>query len=190
MKEGQFSGEHNQLMQPLKILVSGPSRSGKSIWAEKLIHNFKDITYVATAVDNITDADMHQRIKLHRLRRPKEWQLLEYSKKSENILTQLSSRNIIFDSLGGFVSLHINEENINWSNKSRDFVMNFRNHNKHYIIVIEETGWGVVPPTRLGGLFRDRLGLLAQELENYSQQSWLVVQGRAIDLHKISVPIS
>jgi adenosylcobinamide kinase / adenosylcobinamide-phosphate guanylyltransferase len=42
-----------------------------------------------------------------------------------------------------------------------------------------------VPPTAIGGLFRDRLGALAQRLEGQASRSWLVVQGRAIDLHQV-----
>ena len=56
-------------------------------------------------------------------------------------------------------------------------------------MVIEETGWGVVPPTAIGGLFRDRLGALAQRLDRQAVASWLVVQGRALDLHALGVPV-
>ena len=52
-----------------------------------------------------------------------------------------------------------------------------------FVLVIEETGWGVVPPTRIGGLFRDRLGSLAQALDRVANAAWLVLQGRALDLH-------
>ena len=55
--------------------------------------------------------------------------------------------------------------------------------------MIEETGWGVVPPTAIGGLFRDRLGGLAQRLDLQATRSWLVLQGRAVDLHTFSVPV-
>ena len=51
--------------------------------------------------------------------------------------------------------------------------------------MIEETGWGVVPPTRVGGLFRDRLGALAQQLDRVADAAWLVLQGRALDLHAL-----
>ena len=58
-----------------------------------------------------------------------------------------------------------------------------------YREVIEETGWGVVPPTAIGGLFRDRLGALAQRLDRQATRSWLVLQGRAVDLHAFSEPV-
>ena len=44
------------------------------------------------------------------------------------------------------------------------------------VLVVEETGWGVVPPTAIGGLFRDRLGQLGQRLNAQADESWLVVQ--------------
>ena len=57
------------------------------------------------------------------------------------------------------------------------------------VVVIEETGWGVVPSTAIGGQFRDRQGRLAQQLETIASASWLVVQGRALDLHALGCPV-
>ena len=53
------------------------------------------------------------------------------------------------------------------------------------VLVAEETGWGVVPATAIGGLFRDRLGELTQRLQSIADDSWLVVQGRAINLRDL-----
>ena len=50
------------------------------------------------------------------------------------------------------------------------------------IVVSEQAGWGVVPPTAIGGLFRDRLGELEQQVMAVATTGWLVVAGRAIDL--------
>ena len=38
-------------------------------------------------------------------------------------------------------------------------------NDKLYDLVLEETGWGVVPETKSGNLFRDRMGELSQQLE-------------------------
>ena len=56
-------------------------------------------------------------------------------------------------------------------------------------MVSEQTGWGVVPPTAIGGLFRDRLGELVQQVMAIATTGWLVVAGRAIDLLSNSVAI-
>ena len=55
------------------------------------------------------------------------------------------------------------------------------------VIVVEETGWGVVPATKIGGLFRDRQGWLAQRLEQHAADSWLVIQGRAVNLSQLGI---
>ena len=57
------------------------------------------------------------------------------------------------------------------------------------VLVSEQAGWGVVPPTAIGGLFRDRLGALEQRLMPMATAAWLVVAGRAINLHSISVAV-
>jgi adenosylcobinamide kinase/adenosylcobinamide-phosphate guanylyltransferase len=49
-------------------------------------------------------------------------------------------------------------------------------------LVCEEVGWGVVPATAIGGLFRDRCGSLQQRLMAQAEAAWLVVQGRALNL--------
>jgi adenosylcobinamide kinase/adenosylcobinamide-phosphate guanylyltransferase len=60
------------------------------------------------------------------------------------------------------------------------------------IVVSEQAGWGVVPPTAIGGLFRDRLGEIEQQLMAKATTGWLVVAGRAIDLlpNSVAVPPS
>ena len=55
------------------------------------------------------------------------------------------------------------------------------------VMVVEETGWGIVPATKIGGLFRDRQGWLAQCLEQHASESWLVIQGRAVNLSQLGI---
>jgi adenosylcobinamide kinase/adenosylcobinamide-phosphate guanylyltransferase len=57
------------------------------------------------------------------------------------------------------------------------------------IVVSEQAGWGVVPPTAIGGLFRDRLGAIDQQVMAMATKGWLVVAGRAIDVLPISVAV-
>jgi adenosylcobinamide kinase/adenosylcobinamide-phosphate guanylyltransferase len=56
-------------------------------------------------------------------------------------------------------------------------------------VVSEQAGWGVVPPTAIGGIFRDRLGELEQQVMGIATSGWLVVAGRAIDLLPTSVAV-
>ena len=61
-----------------KILITGGIKSGKSIFAEKLVLSFgKKSTYIATA--EILDEEFRQRIALHKQRRKGKWYEFESS---------------------------------------------------------------------------------------------------------------
>jgi adenosylcobinamide kinase/adenosylcobinamide-phosphate guanylyltransferase len=52
------------------------------------------------------------------------------------------------------------------------------------VVVTNETGWGVVPATPLGRLFRDVMGRMNRALVGSAAVAWLVVAGRAVPLHE------
>ena len=171
-------------------LVTGPSRGGKSRWAEHLIKNSNKVVYIAT-LDVIEGNDRwNERIIKHKSRRPTHWKLVEGSKDLHEIIRNIDNEySIIIDSLGGFVTTYLHLNDKEWSHQVEVLSNCLSIQRRLIVIVIEETGWGIVPITPEGNLFRDRLGSLAQTIEKYSVESWLVIQGRAIDLHKISIPI-
>tara|TARA_Y100001968_G_scaffold332123_1_gene389155 strand:+ start:4000 stop:4542 length:543 start_codon:yes stop_codon:yes gene_type:complete len=171
------------------ILVSGPSRSGKSFWAESIMKKNSSVVYIATS-PNSYDKTWQSRIKKHRDRRPNHWNLIESPNDlSSEILKLNSSQSILIDSLGGFVTKYITYIDKDWKHVEDLFVQSLKTSNSFILIVIEEAGWGVVPSTHVGNVFRERLSILAQRLQIISSQSWLVLQGRAINLADISVPI-
>jgi len=172
------------------ILVTGPSRSGKSRWAESLVKVHTHVTYVATSASRPDDKGWEQRMQLHRQRRPAHWTLVETDLALGDAVARIPEDHaVLVDSLGGFVAWGLSLESNAWDQQCAHLLECFRERSNPLVIVIEETGWGVVPATPIGGLFRDRLGALAQDLEQFSQRSWLVVQGRAIDLHAIGVRV-
>ncbi|NBQ37436.1 MAG: hypothetical protein EBU42_07710, partial [Synechococcus sp.] len=64
------------------LLITGPSRGGKSEWAEQRIREMAGaaaITYLATGPTLPDDAAWQQRLSRHRQRRPEHWRLLEAS---------------------------------------------------------------------------------------------------------------
>ena len=92
---------------------------------------------------------------------------------------------VLIDALGGFVAHHLELEGPSWDLLCERLITSITSSSCTLVLVIEETGWGVVPPTRIGGLFRDRLGALAQQLDRVADSAWLVLQGRALDLHAL-----
>ena len=169
------------------VLVSGPSRGGKSRWAEHLLSEDLDVTYVATAPDRPDDQDWQTRLALHRRRRPSHWKLLETGAELTTALRTIPQHSsVLIDALGGFVACHLDDPDQAWIKCCDELILQLVAMVQTCVVVIEETGWGVVPPTRIGGCFRDRLGFLAQRLDREADAAWLVLQGRAVDLHALS----
>ncbi len=171
------------------VLVSGPSKGGKSKWAEYLVQDHSNVTYIATA-PFIDQPDWIDRIQEHKRRRPRNWNIIE---SPENLVDTISiinhSESILIDSLGFFVYNNLQQKNNEWRVTELNLLKALKKLPNYIVIVIEETGWSPVPETYSGNIFRDRLGSLAQSLELISCCSWLVVQGRAINLHQISTKV-
>lgn len=172
------------------ILVSGPSRGGKSRWAEHLLVDAEVVTYVATSARRPDDKNWQRRLQLHRDRRPAHWTLLECEAELSLALEGIEPcSDVLIDSLGGFVAWHLDSSDQQWDHLVEGLLRQLSELTGVCVVVIEETGWGVVPATAVGGLFRDRLGALAQRLDGLASRSWLVLQGRAVDLHAFSCPV-
>ena len=173
------------------VLVTGPSRGGKSRWAEHLVAQHSPISYVATSDPRPNDSGWQERLRLHRERRPSEWDLIESGADLSTALNTIPpSHTVLVDALGAFTAWHLDASSVDWMELESELIHSLQARQRPVVVVIEETGWGVVPATAIGGRFRDRQGRLAQQLETIAKASWLVVQGRALDLHDLgySVP--
>ena len=173
------------------VLVTGPSRGGKSRWAEHLVAQHSPISYVATSDPRPNDSGWQERLRLHRERRPSEWDLIESGADLSTALDTIPpSHTVLVDALGAFTAWHLDTSHDDWMELEAELIHSLQARQRPVVVVIEETGWGVVPATAIGGRFRDRQGRLAQQLETIATASWLVVQGRALDLHALgySVP--
>jgi adenosylcobinamide kinase/adenosylcobinamide-phosphate guanylyltransferase len=176
------------------LLITGPSRGGKSEWAEQRIREMAGltgITYLATGPTLPDDAAWQQRLNRHRQRRPEHWRLLEAS--SISAVSQLLQQGsdcqedfVLLDSLGGLVASALELEEESWLELQAAFVMALEKRPTPVVLVAEEVGWGVVPPTAIGGRFRDRNGSLTRQCEQHCSESWLVAAGRALPLHQLA----
>ena len=166
------------------ILVSGPARR-ESRWAEHLLHHHPVVTYIATAAARpmtLTGRGVLTRIGSV----DPTTGASESAGELINTINDLDQvQSVLIDSLGGFVASHLDHSPKDWNLLCARLITTIKSSECTFVMVIEETGWGVVPPTRIGGLFRDRLGTLAQELDRVADAAWLVVQGRALDLHAL-----
>ena len=168
------------------ILITGPTRSGKSKLAEFLISAHDPVTYIATSKPRPNDPEWLSRIDFHRKRRPDKWKLIEHPKDICKAIKLIKgNHSILIDSLGGLVEQHLDEDNDEWFNFQFKFLKSLTEDNLCIVVVSEEVGWGVVPATQLGHIFRERLSTLNSSISRKSKKRWLAVNGTAIDLDKI-----
>jgi adenosylcobinamide kinase/adenosylcobinamide-phosphate guanylyltransferase len=178
------------------ILILGGARSGKSDLAVQLALRFSGkVAYVATA--SAGDEEMKERIKIHKQNRPASWSTIEAE---TGIGTALRNAGfhadvIILDCLTMLVSNIIlvsgeeTKEQIlidKAIGEIEQFLKVCRENNSRSIIVSNETGMGIVPPSRLGRVYRDVLGKANKHIALKADKVLLMFAGLAIDIKKIS----
>ena len=165
------------------ITITGPTKSGKSQLAEFLIKEQDSIIYIATSKPRENDPEWEKRISIHRNRRPNNWKLIEHPENiSDSIESIVNNESILIDSLGGLVEQHLMKKDAEWDSFQIKFINCLINNNLGIVIVSEEIGWGLVPSTPIGHMFRERLSALSLLLSRHSKKRWLAVNGTAIDL--------
>ena len=177
------------------ILVTGPSRSGKSDWAEQLTQQLSDqnnqqVVYIATAQVDASDAEWRSRIEQHRIRRPAQWQCVEVpTDLAAAIASHTSDHCLLIDSLGTWLANLIEQSDEAWALTQTHLITTLQASQATVILVAEETGWGVVPAYAMGRLFRDRLGSLSRQVGAIASETYLVTCGFALPLSKLAVPV-
>lgn len=188
------------------VLVTGPVRAGKSAFALELARERGcPVTYVATCDADPDDPEMAERIAQHRAARA-GLRAVETSERSGPILleTLAAARPgelLVIDSLGTWLAAHLLALA---ELAATDPVAAARALEARAaplgpaldrlaadaVVVSEEAGWGVVPPTVLGRLFRDQLGRTTAEVARRAERAYLVVAGYAVDLKRAGRPVN
>jgi adenosylcobinamide kinase/adenosylcobinamide-phosphate guanylyltransferase len=164
------------------VLVLGGSRSGKSAYAEALLADRADVTYLATSAAPADDTEWAARVAAHRSRRPAPWTTLETTAPSD----LLRGGTILVDSVTTWIAALMDETGV-WTEEPGaldrlatrcDALVNaWTMTPAHVVAVSDEVGLGVVPETRSGRLFRDTLGKVNQRLAGTADEVWFVVAG-------------
>lgn len=178
---------------PHRVLITGGARSGKSTEAERRLLGEPEVLYAATGPvpDSGTDPAWAERVKRHIERRPYWWRT-EETPDAASVLEQARGA-VLFDCVGTWLAGVLDACGV-WEDDPppgaeqavdaavEELVRMWRNSPAYIVAVTNEVGSGVVPATRAGGLFRDRLGLLNQRLGAESEEVVLVTAGRVLDL--------
>jgi adenosyl cobinamide kinase/adenosyl cobinamide phosphate guanylyltransferase len=157
-------------------VVLGGTRSGKSELAERIASKLPGpITYVATASVN-DDPDLEARVALHRARRPAGWHTIEAASDLPHILAELKGTALV-DSIGTWIA-GVPEFAVDV-----DAMCNAcRDRDGDTVLVAEEVGLAVHPPTEIGRRFVDVVGECNRQLATIADRVLLVVGGRSIEL--------
>jgi adenosyl cobinamide kinase/adenosyl cobinamide phosphate guanylyltransferase len=159
----------------LITVVLGGARSGKSAVAERVAAGLRPpVTYVATAT--ATDDDFAARIAEHQARRPPTWQTVEAGSELPAVLGDVAGTALV-DSLGTWVTatLHAGVDVDGLCDALADRAADT-------VVVTEEVGLAVHPPTDVGRQFVDVLGVVNQRIAALADEVLLVVAGRVLAL--------
>lgn len=172
-------------------LVTGPARGGKSRWAEHLASSSgMRVHYLATAEERPFDSAWQARLEQHRRRRPSTWTLHTPGDAMVTYLPRFGAADLLLvDALGTWLARHLEQQEQDWRQHQDQLIAMLKASPAAIVLVAEETGWGVVPSTAIGGLFRDRMGHLLEQLHRVADASWLVLHGRALNLLALSVGV-
>lgn len=159
------------------MLVLGGARSGKSEVAERVVGD-GPATYVATGPppDRAADPTWADRVEAHRARRAESWRTVEAGADLPALLRAIDGV-VLVDSLGTWVAgapgFVVDTDGLCRAIAERD---------GRTVLVSDEVGLGVHPPTEVGVTFRDALGEVNRAVADVADEVLLVVAGRVLAL--------
>jgi len=181
------------------ILILGGARSGKSSYAEQIVHERggNHVLYVATA--GARDDEMRERVRKHQQSRPAGWRTLEAEQSvGTAVMTSVGDAGaILIDCLTVLVANTLlaaaGPENDPCGDPGDDpfqqaieervktevesIIACARELDADVVVVSNEVGMGVVPPYDLGRAYRDLLGRANQVMARHADEVYLLVAG-------------
>lgn len=173
--------------------VLGGARSGKSTYAEDLCkQQGGTVAYIATAVP--FDAGMKARIQKHREQRPATWATIERHCDFQQIKGQEAYREadvVILDCITVMVTNLMLADGVDFDQLSEtaidaveasvqrevDALLALTEEDKTFVFVSNEVGLGLVPPYKMGSVFRDIAGRVNQKIAKHADNVYFVVSG-------------
>ena len=164
---------------PVKQLILGGARSGKSHLAEQLaLASGLPVTYIATAT--IGDDEMAGRIHIHQQRRPVNWQLVEQPLDLAASLqaTAAPRHCLLVDCLTLWLSnLLLSERPQQLAEQQAALLDTLPTLPGTILMVSNEVGLGIVPMNPQARQFRDLAGRLHQQLAGVCERVIFTVAG-------------
>ncbi|WP_274629087.1 bifunctional adenosylcobinamide kinase/adenosylcobinamide-phosphate guanylyltransferase [Arvimicrobium flavum] len=156
--------------------ILGGARSGKSRHAEALIEELPPPwTYVATG--QAFDAEMRERIELHKARRDGRWTTLDAPLDLVGVLSLVEvDRPVLVDCLTLWLSNHLLAGN-DLDHECAALEAALAHPRGPWFVVSNEVGLGIVPDNALGRRFRDAQGRLNQRIAAIAEEVIFMIAG-------------
>lgn len=181
------------------ILLLGGARSGKSRYALELAKKIgENVLFVATATP--CDEEMRERIESHRNQRPCTWRTIEATHDIGNRIEREADKInvVVVDCITLLVAGILNQQpsdsegdrldarllELQSNAEIENLITCMKNVDSTFILVSNEVGQGLVPPNRIGRLYRDMLGRANQTLAQFADEVYLMIAGLPVALKK------
>lgn len=167
------------------IFITGPTRSGKSRRAVEIAQGWgDDVVFVATYRTDPADAEMTERIRLHRAERKANWRTLEAPTDIAHALADIKPKpsGAVIDSIVLWLSDRFDRDDNSLIAEWERQLDGFRAAPHPVVVVGDEIGWGPVPMDRELRRFRDLAGLIGQRTAARASEAWLMVAGCGVRL--------
>ena len=167
-------------------VLTGGARSGKSAAAvAAAAASGAPVTFIATAEPG--DDEMAERIQRHRAERPAHWTTLEATQDLIRAVETVDpSDTVVVDCLAIWATNRMLEDppvdGAGLVAEASGLAVQLAARPGLAVVVTNEVGSGVVPPTPLGRDFRDLLGLVNQTMVRAADAAYLVIAGRLLPL--------
>jgi adenosylcobinamide kinase/adenosylcobinamide-phosphate guanylyltransferase len=180
--------------------ILGGARSGKSAFAQELAARLSaaspnavpaaaGVTYLATATAE--DEEMRLRIALHRSSRPADWKTVEEPLRVARALFGETSAVVIVDCLTLLITNILLERGADRPEGSprleelekavmgeiEELLRQCRRIESQVLLIANEVGMSVVPPSPLGRAFRDIAGRINQRVAREAEEVYFLVAG-------------
>lgn len=163
-------------MLPMRCFVLGGAASGKSVWAELLTESYgKSMIYVATG--QAFDAEMENRVKIHKDRRDTTWTTAEAPLDLTQILASATPDQVLLiDCATMWLSNHLMADG-DLAKAQSELLESLEYCAAPWIIVSNEVGHGIVPNNKLARTFREAQGRLNCLLAEKSDLAVMITAG-------------
>jgi adenosylcobinamide kinase/adenosylcobinamide-phosphate guanylyltransferase len=169
-------------------LITGGVKSGKSSYALRLATELagdSPVRFIATARRGISDESLDLRIDRHIAERPGHWTLFEPPAELLDSLAEPGDEKaMILDCvtlwIGDLVSAVDYSHEVGTSQRVEQLIDVLHSSERPSLVITNEVGSGVAPPTTIGNDYADELGTANRLIADAADQVILLVAGQQL----------